>query len=225
MGNPTEIAGQLKSELTWFGHATVMLEDDSTGQRVYYVDPFDFRGRPAKKADIVLITHAHFDHCSRQDLAKIATPETKIFAPKGCSQELGMNTETVEPNKSYSHNGFMFRTVPAYNIHPSRLSFHPKTNNWVGYIIHANRKTIYHAGDTDHIQEMNNLGKLDAAMLPIGGTYTMDIQEAISAANAIRAEVSIPIHYRRLLGDSSQEAEKRFIAGVKGKAVILDELQ
>jgi L-ascorbate metabolism protein UlaG (beta-lactamase superfamily) len=95
----------------------------------------------------------------------------------------------------------------------------------VGYILSINNQTIYHAGDTDHIPEMKSLAErnLDIAMLPIGGTYTMGVDEAVEAANTIKARVTIPMHYRRLLGDKYKEAEEKFRKEVKGKVEILEE--
>ncbi|PIZ97811.1 MAG: Zn-dependent hydrolase, partial [Candidatus Levybacteria bacterium CG_4_10_14_0_2_um_filter_36_16] len=133
-----------------------------------------------------------------------------------------------EPNKSYEINGFKFDTVPAYNVVPERLSFHPKSNNWVGYIFNLNGLTIYHAGDTDFTAEMNTFDKLsiDIAMLPMGGTYTMNVEEAIEAANAIGAKKTIPMHYKSLLKEKACEAEEKLKKGVvNSEVVILEELR
>ena len=108
-----------------------------------------------------------------------------------------------------------------------RLSFHPKANNWVGYIFELNGQKIYHAGDTDFTEEMRNLKNLnlDVALLPIGGTYTMDVQEAAEAANEIAAKTTIPMHYKNLVGENYKSIEEEFKRLVKNsKVVILKEL-
>ena len=212
--------------IRWFGHASFMFADKASGNRIYYVDPFEFKGDGKEKADIIFITHAHYDHCDSGSVKKIMKPTTVIVVPSGCKEQLNVSAEFVGavPNKEYNIRGFKFRTVPAYNSKPERLQFHPKSNDWVGYIFYINNETVYHAGDTDFIEEMKHLGKINVALLPIGGTYTMDVDEAIAAANAIKADITIPMHYRRLLNEKSAAAEEKFKAGVKNsKVVILEE--
>ncbi|MBI2550458.1 MBL fold metallo-hydrolase [Candidatus Woesearchaeota archaeon] len=233
-GSGEESGGGTMPEMTavlslmkWFGHASFMFTDEASGNRVYYVDPFEFKGDGKEKADIVFVTHAHFDHCDSDSVKKVIKPDTILVLPNDCKAKLNFNNEfvKVEPNKEYNIKGFKFRTVPAYNTKPDRLQYHPKSNNWVGYIFSLNNQTVYHAGDTDFIPEMKQLGKINVAMLPIGGTYTMDADEAIVAANTIAADVTVPMHYRRLLNEKSAAAEEKFKAGVKNsKVVILEEV-
>ncbi len=216
--------------ITWLGHASFKIKDEASGNLIYYIDPFDLKLSEYEKADIIFITHAHFDHCSKDDVEKIFKQTTVIVAPSNCFPNLKLPVEEyheleVMPNKSYEVRRVKFRTVPAYNIHPQRLSHHPKANNWVGYILTVDGQQIYHAGDTDFIPEMRNLGLLDIAMLPMGGKYTMDVDEVITAANTIGAKITIPMHYRRLLGEKAQEAEEKLKAGVtNSKVVILNEV-
>ena len=129
----------------------------------------------------------------------------------------------VIPNHEYNVRGFKFQTVPAYNINPERLSAHPKSNNWVGYIFEVNGVKFYHAGDTDFIPEMNAFDKLgiDVAMLPMGGKYTMDVNDVILAVSVIKPKKIVPMHYKRLLGDSYKQAEKKLREGVKNAEVII----
>lgn len=228
--------------IKWFGHSTFSFLDKATGKKIYYVDPFEFKAAPKEKAsaeqgfpqafagkqkaDIVFITHAHYDHWSPADLKQVLGPSTIVCIVNGCEGH-GLPKERVvkiEPNKSYTVQSIKFRTIPAYNIKPERLNYHPRSNNWVGYIFELNGLKIYHAGDTDFVPEMKKLGKIDIAMLPIGGTYTMDVNEAIEAANTIKAEITIPIHYRRLLKEEARDAEERLKSGVKGKVVVMKEL-
>ena len=154
-----------------------------------------------------------------------------IIAPPDILAQIDRATnlkQMVEPNKSYAVKGFQFQTIPAYNSHPDKLNFHPKANNWVGYIFELNGKKIYHAGDTDFIPEMKSLKtlQLDVAMLPIGGHYTMDFAEAAEAANAIAAKITVPMHYRRLNSNNYLELEEKFKQLVTdSEVVVLEELR
>ena len=212
-------------EITWFGHASFLIHDKLNDKNIYYLDPYDFKKKPKEPADIIFITHAHYDHFSPKDIEKILDEETIVVGVKGC-EGIKLPKERflmTEPNKKLELKGVKIKTVPAYNLKSERLQFHPKANKWVGYVLEVNDVKIYHAGDTDFIPEMKTLGKIDVALLPMGGTYTMDVNEAIEAANAIKAEITVPMHYRALLGDF-ESAEKSFKAGVRGKVEILDEV-
>lgn len=215
--------------IKWFGHASFSFVDKN-GNRIYYVDPFDLNFEPLEKADMIFITHAHPDHFSQRDIDKIIKEETIIIAPNDILEKIDTSGERkvkVEPNKSYEIKEFRFSTIPAYNNHPDKLQFHPKANNWVGYIFELNGIKIYHAGDTDFIDEMKSLKNmsLDIAMIPIGGHYTMDYKEAADAANAISAKTTIPMHYKRLLGNNYQEIEEEFKKLVtNSKVAIMDEV-
>jgi L-ascorbate metabolism protein UlaG (beta-lactamase superfamily) len=165
------------------------------------------------------------------DLAKIIKDETVIIAPPDILAKIDRNEalkQAVEPNKTYEIKNFHFQTIPAYNTSPAKLDFHPKANNWVGYIFELNGKKIYHAGDTDFIPEMELLKdlNLDVAILPIGGKFTMEAEEAAEAANAIAAKITIPMHYKRLNPQNYQEIEEKFKSLVtNSKVVILEELK
>jgi len=217
-------------DIQWFGHASFLFIDKN-GNRVYYIDPFDLKLPDLQKADLVFITHAHPDHFSPNDLEKIVKEDTIIVAPSDILCKIDRNEELkqiVEPNKNYEIKGFKFQTIPAYNNHPSKLNFHPKTNHWIGYIFLLNGKKIYHAGDTDFIPEMKNLKdlNLDIAMLPMDGIYTMDVQEAAQAANAIGAKITVPMHFRRQNPDNYQELEVKFKQLVtNSEVVIMEELK
>ncbi|MBI2084653.1 MAG: MBL fold metallo-hydrolase [Candidatus Aenigmarchaeota archaeon] len=212
--------------LVWFGHSSFLLTTRNN-QNFYFVDPFDLKSTPKNKADIVFITHAHYDHWSTTDLRTIITDKTLIVAVNGCDTRSFPKNRFIitEPNKEMKLSGVDVKTVPAYNVKHERLSYHPKQNKWVGYVFTIDGRKIYHAGDTDFIPEMRNLTDIDVALLPIGGTYVMDVKEAIDAANAIQAKTTIPIHYKRLLGSKAKEAEDKFVAGVKGQVLLLDEFK
>lgn len=227
--------------IKWFGHASFSFIDRTSGNRVYYVDPYELSGRELEPADLVFITHAHHDHFSPDDLDLIMHDETTVIAPPEILLQIQRNDflkQGVMPNNSYEVSGFKFSTVPAYNVKPERLSYHPRENNWVGYIFEINGHLpaiagkalqagkVYHAGDTDFTPEMKSLAQqnLDIALLPIGGKFTMDVEEAIEAANAISAKTTIPMHYKNLLGANSKVAEEKFKSGVtNSKVVILEE--
>ena len=217
--------------IKWFGHASFSFTDRKSGNKVYYVDPYELSGRELEPADLVFITHAHYDHFSPEDLDEVMHEETSVIAPPEILMQIDRGDslkQGVMPNNPYDVKGFKFSTIPAYNIKPERLKFHPRENNWVGYIFEINGQKVYHAGDTDFIPEMKSLAQLnlDYALLPIGGKFTMDLEEAIEAANAIGAKTTIPMHYRSLLGTNYKEAEERFKSGViNSTAIILEEVK
>lgn len=204
--------------LKWIEHAGFLLEVN--GKKVY-IDPFRIRGE-MPKADIVFITHSHFDHLNEEALKIVAAPETRFVAPKETAGKLqGRKVMVVEPGREYEIEGIRFSTVPAYNV---SKEFHPRANGWVGYVIDINGTRVYHAGDTDATEEMKKV-KADVFMFPVGGHYTMDLQDAIKVAGSVRAQVFVPMHYRGLLGlDGSRKAEEEFRKRVKN-ALILDQVQ
>lgn len=204
--------------LKWIEHAGFMIEME--GKRLY-IDPFRIRG-DMPKADIIFITHSHFDHLNEDALAKVATGETRFVAPKETAGKLsGRKVMPVEPGKEYEIEGIRFSTVPAYNI---SKEFHPRANGWVGYVLDINGTKVYHPGDTDATEEMRRVDA-DIFMMPVGGHYTMDLQDAIKIADVVRAQAFVPIHYRALLGEEgSRKAEEEFKQRVKN-AVILEQIQ
>ena len=188
--------------LYWLGHASFKIKVNS---KTMYIDPYELED--TEEADIVLITHAHYDHCSISDLQKIVGENTVILAPGDCTSKFAGkvkgNLVLVGPNEKKVIEGISIETVPAYN---TNKQFHPKENGWVGYIINASGTRIYHAGDTDIIPEMDSIST-DVALLPVGGTYTMDAEEAARACDAIKPKVAIPMHYNKIVG-MLQSAEK-----------------
>jgi L-ascorbate metabolism protein UlaG (beta-lactamase superfamily) len=197
----------LTKKLRWYGHASFLVLDD----KKIYIDPWEI-SETQPKADLVLITHAHFDHCSPEDVKKMTKPETVVVGPPDCLEALGWGKKglAVKPGEKIVPLGLQVQVVPAYNIKPERANFHPKNNNWVGYILEVNGIKYYHAGDTDQIPEMQNLAP-HVALLPIGGTYTMNIDEALSAAKAIKPEVVCPIHYGKVPGVGTSEDGEKFV--------------
>lgn len=195
----------------WLGHSSFRIED---GTVQIYIDPYQIPAR-TPKADIVFITHAHYDHFSAEDIAKVQNEETIFVAPKDVAAQMKGNVIAVEPGKSYSIGKLKIQTVPAYNLDKK---FHPKQNAWVGYIITlSNGQKIYHAGDTDFIPEMKSI-ITDIAMLPCGGTYTMTAKQAADAANSFTPKLLIPMHYGSIVGSraDADTVKKLF----KGETVI-----
>jgi L-ascorbate metabolism protein UlaG (beta-lactamase superfamily) len=206
--------------LKWIDHAGFVL--DIGGKRVY-IDPFQVKD--PRPADVIFVTHSHFDHLSMEDIRRLETPKTQFVAPKETARKLeGRSVLAVEPGGEYGVEGIKFSTVAAYNVKPDRLMFHPRSNGWVGYVIDAGGTRVYHAGDTDLTDEMRRV-ETDLALLPMGGTYTMGVDEAIEAANSIKAQKAAPMHYRSHFGRKGyREAEEKFLKGVKN-GIILEQLQ
>ena len=171
------------------------------GEKVIYVDPYKIK-EVNKDADLIFITHEHYDHYSIEDINKIKKSNTRFIVPKSMKNRLVIDEISesdiisVDVKNKYSVDDIEFETIPAYNINKS---FHPKSNNWVGYIININNIKYYIAGDTDMTEEAINV-KCDIAFIPIGGTYTMDYKEAAALTNKIKPKYAIPIHYGLIVG-------------------------
>ena len=180
------------------GHSTIKIN----GDKIIYIDPFNIKEN-YKDADIIFITHSHYDHFSKEDILKVKKESTKIIVPEDLYSEvtsIGFNNiMTVLPNNSYSVDNIKFRTIPAYN---TNKNFHPKENKWVGYILDIDDLKYYIAGDTDITIENKDV-VCDIAFLPIGGVYTMDYIEASKLANTIKPKIVIPIHYGSIVGTKS----------------------
>jgi len=186
---------------TWFKQSAYLWRGNGI---TVYIDPWGVTEKAG--ADLIFITHAHFDHFSKDDIEKIRTDKTRIFAPRDVANELKGNVTPVRPGDSIDAAGVKGRTVPAYNVAAERLQFHPKANQWVGYVLTLGSHTYYHAGDTDHVPELNAL-KTDVAFLPVGGTYTMDVREAAGLAKAIKPGLAVPMHYGYAAG-SARDGER-----------------
>jgi L-ascorbate metabolism protein UlaG (beta-lactamase superfamily) len=165
------------------------------GERVVvYIDPWGLRG-DLPPGDLVLITHAHGDHYSKEDLAKIKGGKTTFIAPADVAKELTGNVKPIKPGDRTDVAGIKIEAVPAYNIDPARLQAHPKANNWVGYILELGGRTYYHAGDTDHLPELERV-RTDVAFLPIGGGgFVMTVEEAADLAKKMKPKLAVPMHY------------------------------
>jgi len=202
----------------WLGHDCFRIENDKT----IYIDPYELKGKPPK-ADLVLITHDHFDHFSPDDVAKVAKDDTVIVTIAAVAKRLKGDVRVVKPGDSLTVLGIPIETVAAYNVNKFRspgVPFHPKESGHVGFIITVEGQRIYHAGDTDVIPEMDDI-EADIALLPVGGTYTMTADEAAQAANRIKPEVAIPMHHSAIVG--SVKDAKRFRNLCEMAVVILSQ--
>ena len=165
--------------------------------KIIYIDPFKIE-KESHDADIILITHDHYDHYSPEDIEKIEKQDTIIVAPKTVKAlSKMMNVVLVEPNNTYEIQDIKIETIASYNI---GKKFHPKENEWVGYIIEIEGTRYYIAGDTDITPE-NKQVKCDIAFIPVGATYTMTAQEGAELANIIRPRIAIPTHYGSVVGN------------------------
>jgi len=198
--------------IRWLGHATVRVDARNA---VIYFDPYDIKERA--KADLVLISHEHFDHCSLEDLRKVSAKKTHLVGPpvqkvQSVLRRVSNHVHSISAGEQLEVAGVKILAVPAYNIDKP---FHPKTAGGVGYVIEVDGKRIYFAGDTDLIPEMKGLQALniDVALLPVGGVYTMNVEEAVRAFKLIGAKEGIPIHYGSVIGTGADgEQFKRLIS-------------
>jgi L-ascorbate metabolism protein UlaG (beta-lactamase superfamily) len=180
-------------KIHWLGHSSLRIE---TSFGTMLVDPWKLD--EGVKADFVLITHSHFDHLSVDDIKRALPTGKSVVAPPDCLTDLQQEYDChpISPGMNVEFENFNVTATPAYN---PKKDFHPRNNNWVGYIIDADDTRIYVAGDTDLIPEMEKINA-DIVILPVGGTYTMDINEAAKAVKLIKPKIAIPIHYGDIVG-------------------------
>ena len=204
---------------TWYQQSGFRWKNEKL---VLYIDPWNLKG-DLPPADLVLITHAHGDHYSGDDLKKITATKTVFVAPADVAKELSGNVKAVRPGERIDAAGVKLETVPAYNADPARLQAHPKANNWVGYVIQLAGNTYYHAGDTDHLPELEKI-KTDVAFVPIGnGGYVMTVDEAAALVKAIKPKVAVPMHYGFYPGVGVEADGERFKKAVAGTRVHIFE--
>ncbi len=187
-------------------HSAIMLKNKNL---VLYIDPYKIQD-DSEKADLILISHDHYDHLSIEDIKKIVKDETKIILPKSCIEKVldvfeGKNIVGVIPEQTQDIMGIKIETIPAYN---TNKQFHKKVNDWIGFVITIDDKRIYYAGDTDLIPEMNLLYNIDLSILPVSGVYVMDPEEAANATTIIDQKLAMPCHYGDAVG--TEEDAKLF---------------
>ena len=187
-------------KLHWLGHDSFRLD----GTKVVYFDPWKIP-KGARKADIILVSHEHFDHFSKPDIAAISTKDTVIVTTQAVAGELKAakipcgEVKALLPGESFETEGVRIRGVASYNVNKD---FHPKKANKLGFLVEMSGQAIYHAGDTDYIPEMDEY-RCDIALLPVSGTYVMTAAEAAQAAIAIAPKIAVPMHYGDVAGTAA----------------------
>lgn len=199
----------MAKKIHWLGHDCFRIDAAKT----IYFDPFQISGGP--KADLILISHDHFDHCSPEDVAKIQQPTTVVITEKDSAKKLKGDVRVLKPGGSVTVDEVKVEGVPSYN---TDKDFHPKKNGWLGFVVEVEGVRIYHAGDADFIPEMKDL-KVDIALLPVSGTYVMTSDQAVKAALAIKPKLAIPMHYGAIVGEESDAV--RFKKALEGKVEVL----
>lgn len=196
---------EVLDNIVWLGHDGFMIKGKD---KVVVIDPYQVGS--AASADILLITHPHYDHCSPEDIAKFQTEATVIVTEPESAKQLSGDVRTMSPGDAIEVAGIKIEAVPSYN---TNKKFHPKNKNWLGFIITIDGIRVYHAGDTDLIDEMAKFA-VDIALLPVSGTYVMTAPEAIEAAKRIKPQVAVPMHYDSLVG--SEADAQAFAEGLEG---------
>ena len=200
---------EMISNIEWLGHDGFRVD----GSKTIYFDPYQIASD--KPAELVLVTHEHFDHCSPEDVAKVQGTDTIIVTEKDSAAKLSGDVRIMSPGEQLTIDDITIESVPAYNVNKD---FHPKGKGWLGFIVEIDGVRIYHAGDTDFIPEMKGL-KTDIALLPVSGTYVMTAAEAIEAALAIDPQIAIPMHYGAIVGESSDA--DTFKSALEGKIEVV----
>jgi L-ascorbate metabolism protein UlaG (beta-lactamase superfamily) len=182
--------------LAWLGHASFRLECES----VLYFDPYKVEG--GSDADIVAVSHPHYDHCDPKSIAAVSRNGTVVICPETCVEKIEGSATVLNAGDALTVGAVRVEAHPAYNTdkpnHPAGFG--------IGYVVEACGKRVYFAGDTDLIEEMGGLGRVDAALLPVGGKYTMDWRQAADALKLIQPAVAVPMHYGSVVGGDEDAA-------------------
>lgn len=179
-------------QVKWFGHASFRIQ---SGTCVLYIDPWKLPDSP-HDADLIFVSHSHYDHCSPADIEKISRADTAILAPAETVKKL-RSASAVDPGQEMTFKEITVATVAAYNI---GKTFHPRGHNWCGAVFSLGDRRVYYSGDTDLVPEMSDLKDVDLALLPVGGTYTLDSSQAAKACQAIGCKAAIPYHWGDVVG-------------------------
>ncbi len=185
----------LADRIVWLGHAGFRIE----AERVIYIDPWQLAEPTPKAADVLLITHDHYDHFSPDDIDRIRTEDTVVVTIDAVGQKLHGPIRLVTAGDTISVRGITVQVVPAYNLDKP---YHPRQKGYVGFVVTVDNHRIYHAGDSDLIPEMNEI-RCDIALLPVSGTYVMTADEAAEAARSIKPKLAIPMHYGSGIGSEA----------------------
>lgn len=199
-------------KISWLGHASFKIKGAGI---VLYIDPWKLKGK-IEPADIILVGHSHYDHFSPADIQKISRPMTILVVPGDCAKQLKGNIKIMKPGDILTVDNVTIESVPAYN--PNK-AYHPKVNKWMGFIVTLDKERLYYASDTDPIPEMKEVKNIDVALFPVGGTYTMNPEEAAEAAEIVNPEIAVPYHYGDIVG--SEEDAQSFASLYSGQTRIL----
>lgn len=191
-------------------------------EKMIYIDPYHI-GKNYNDADMIFITHDHYDHYSEEDIDKVRKNNTIFIVPENLLNKLikkGINDEniiTLDPGDAENIDGIKVEAIHSYNIDKP---FHPKENNWLGYVIEIDGVRYYIAGDTDITEENKNI-KCDVAFVPVGGTYTMNFSEAAQLINIIKPKIAVPIHYGSVVGTKQDATDFVKLLYPTTKGIIL----
>jgi L-ascorbate metabolism protein UlaG (beta-lactamase superfamily) len=201
-------------KLKWLGHASWKLK---AGGKTIYIDPYE--GDYDEKADIILASHSHTDHCEPSKVKEATGDGTVVVAPADCAEKIGAPVKSLKPGEKAEFGEVTVKAVEAYNVKRFRspgMPFHPKGLG-VGYLIKAEWKKVYHVGDSDHIPEMDELKDIDVLLIPAGGTYTMDADDAAEATVAINPKIAVPVH----IWDTDPGEYKKKVEAASGVKVMI----
>ena len=192
----------LLDSIEWLGHSGFRVR---VGRAVVYIDPYRVAD-DAPPADLILVTHGHYDHFSPQDVERLTTRDTWLVGPAAVAERVSGQVHSIAPGEDLEDElvrGVHVAAIAAYNTSkrgPDGEPFHPREAGWVGYEVNVRGERLYHSGDTDVIPEMDSVTGVDVALLPVSGTYVMTPQEAAEAARRIQPRVAVPMHWGEHLG-------------------------
>jgi L-ascorbate metabolism protein UlaG (beta-lactamase superfamily) len=215
----------LLDHVEWLGHSGFRV---TVGRQLVYIDPY--RVSPdAAKADLILVTHGHYDHFSPQDVERLSKPETEVIAPAAVAERLSGRVQSIAPGEEADPErvrGVAVRAVAAYNTSKRNSDgrvYHPRDAGGVGFDLNVRGERLYHAGDTDVIPEMDDVHGVDLALLPVSGTYVMTAGEAAEAARRIQPRLAVPMHWGEHLGTRADALA--FLRQAPVEAIIMDRVE
>jgi L-ascorbate metabolism protein UlaG (beta-lactamase superfamily) len=188
--------------IDWLGHASFRI---TVGRATVYIDPYRV-AEEAPAADLILITHGHYDHFSPQDVERLSGRDTWLVGPAAVAERVSGQVHRIGPGETIDDElvrGLHISAVAAYNTSKRDADgnpFHPRDAGWVGYALNVRGERLYHSGDTDVIPEMDSVTGVDVALLPVSGVYVMTAQEAAEAARRIQPRVAVPMHWGSHIG-------------------------
>ena len=212
----------LIDDVSWLGHSGFRI---ASGARTIYIDPYRVPAG-ARKADLILITHGHYDHFSPQDVERLSHDGTWLVGPPAVAERVSGQVVSIAPGEALDRElarGIDVAAVAAYNTSKRDASgnvFHPREAGWLGYELRVRGERLYHSGDTDVIPEMDSVAGVDVALLPVSGVYVMTPGEAAEAARRIQPAVAVPMHWGEHIG--TREDAEAFAGSASVEVRILD---